>query len=118
MTGPPSALAGTTTSRPLACALTRGGPPHPPAPWAFATAPHHHAHPPPPQVLHPDLINENIKKAQYAVRGELYLKGEELRKAGRDILYTNGVSKGGDWGRARAGRRAPSGTSHALLPSL
>ena len=33
-------------------------------------------------------------KAQYAVRGELYLKGEELRKAGRDILYTNGERSG------------------------
>lgn len=31
-----------------------------------------------------------MRAAQYAVRGELYLKGEELRKAGRDILYTNG----------------------------
>ena len=30
-----------------------------------------------------------MRAAQYAVRGELYLKGEELRKAGRDILYTN-----------------------------
>lgn len=41
------------------------------------------------KVLHPDLINANMKAAQYAVRGELYLKGEELRKAGREILYTN-----------------------------
>lgn len=49
------------------------------------------SHPDPPlsQVLHPDLINANMKAAQYAVRGELYLKGEELRAAGRDILYTN-----------------------------
>jgi hypothetical protein len=30
-----------------------------------------------------------MKAAQYAVRGELYLKGEALRAAGRDILYTN-----------------------------
>ena len=28
--------------------------------------------------------------AQYAVRGELYLKGAELKKAGRDIIFTNG----------------------------
>jgi hypothetical protein len=42
------------------------------------------------QVLHPDLLNENFKRAQYAVRGELYLKGEELRKAGREIIFTNG----------------------------
>lgn len=30
-----------------------------------------------------------MRAAQYAVRGELYLKGYALRKAGRDILYTN-----------------------------
>jgi hypothetical protein len=45
-------------------------------------------------VLHPDLINANMKAAQYAVRGELYLKGEELRKSGREILYTNGEEFG------------------------
>lgn len=43
------------------------------------------------QVLHPDLLNENFRRAQYAVRGELYLKGEELRKAGREIIFTNGT---------------------------
>lgn len=41
------------------------------------------------KVLHPDLLNENFKKAEYAVRGELYLKAEELRKAGREITFTN-----------------------------
>jgi hypothetical protein len=42
------------------------------------------------KVLHPDLLNENMKKCQYAVRGELYLKAEELRQQGRDIIFTNG----------------------------
>lgn len=41
------------------------------------------------KVLHPDLLNANMVKAQYAVRGELYLKAEELKKAGREIMFTN-----------------------------
>jgi len=41
------------------------------------------------KASHPDCINENVKAAQYAVRGELYLKGEELRKAGREVIFTN-----------------------------
>ena len=43
-----------------------------------------------PQVMHPDLLNVNFRNAEYAVRGELYLKGAELKKAGRDIIFTNG----------------------------
>lgn len=43
------------------------------------------------KVLHPDLLNENFRNAEYAVRGELYLKGQELVKAGRDIIFTNGA---------------------------
>lgn len=43
------------------------------------------------QVLHPDLLNKNFTQAEYAVRGELYLKGEELRKQGREVIFTNGV---------------------------
>ena len=42
------------------------------------------------QVLHPDLLNKNFTQAEYAVRGELYLKGEELRKQGREVIFTNG----------------------------
>ena len=42
------------------------------------------------KVLHPDLLNQNFKKAQYAVRGELMLRAEELRKAGKEIIFTNG----------------------------
>ena len=41
------------------------------------------------KVLHPDLLNENILKTQYAVRGELYLRAEELRRAGKEIIFTN-----------------------------
>lgn len=43
------------------------------------------------KVLHPDLMNKNFVKAQYAVRGELYLKAEQLEKAGKEIIYTNGT---------------------------
>ena len=41
------------------------------------------------KVLHPDLINPDMKKTVYAVRGELMQRGEELRKAGREIIFTN-----------------------------
>lgn len=42
------------------------------------------------KVMHPDLINEHVKSAQYAVRGELYLRGQELIKEGKEIIFTNG----------------------------
>lgn len=42
------------------------------------------------KVLHPDLLNALVLKTQYAVRGELYLRAEELRKAGKEIIFTNG----------------------------
>jgi hypothetical protein len=41
------------------------------------------------QVMHRDLLNANVLKAQYAVRGELYLKAEELKEQGRKIIATN-----------------------------
>jgi hypothetical protein len=44
------------------------------------------------KVLHPDLLNDAVLKTQYAVRGELYLRAEELRKAGKEIIFTNGKS--------------------------
>ena len=43
------------------------------------------------KVLHPDLLNDSVLKTQYAVRGELYLRAEELRKAGKEITFTNGA---------------------------
>ena len=42
------------------------------------------------KVLHPELLNDAVLKTQYAVRGELYLRAEELRKAGKEIIFTNG----------------------------
>ncbi|XP_074328690.1 glutamate--glyoxylate aminotransferase 2-like [Apium graveolens] len=36
-----------------------------------------------------ESINENVKKAQYAVRGELYLRASELQKEGKKIIFTN-----------------------------
>jgi hypothetical protein len=42
-------------------------------------------------VLHPDLLNSKLLEAQYAVRGELYLRAEELKKEGKQIIYTNGM---------------------------
>ncbi|EFJ51567.1 alanine aminotransferase [Volvox carteri f. nagariensis] len=41
------------------------------------------------KVLHPHLLNENVMKTQYAVRGELYLRAEQLRKEGKEIIFTN-----------------------------
>lgn len=81
-------------------------------------------------VLHPDLLNPHLLEAQYAVRGELYLKAEELKKT-QDIIYTNGTAAWGlclprfnpiwpAWAPARhrgwavADRRAPH--THQLCP--
>lgn len=41
-------------------------------------------------MLHPDLLNPKLLEAQYAVRGELYLRAEELKKTSKQIIYTNG----------------------------
>lgn len=38
-------------------------------------------------------MNENMRKTQYAVRGELYLKAEKLRKEGKPIIFTNGAHR-------------------------
>ncbi|XP_073031466.1 glutamate--glyoxylate aminotransferase 2-like [Primulina eburnea] len=34
-------------------------------------------------------LNENVKKCQYAVRGELYLRASELQMEGKKIIFTN-----------------------------
>jgi hypothetical protein len=34
-------------------------------------------------------LNENVKRVQYAVRGELYLRASELQKEGKKIIFTN-----------------------------
>ncbi|XP_047318808.1 glutamate--glyoxylate aminotransferase 2 [Impatiens glandulifera] len=36
-----------------------------------------------------ESLNENVKKVQYAVRGELYLRASELQKEGKKIIFTN-----------------------------
>ncbi|KAL8106352.1 hypothetical protein AgCh_029941 [Apium graveolens] len=36
-----------------------------------------------------ETLNENVKKAQYAVRGELYLRASELQMQGKKIIFTN-----------------------------
>ncbi|KAG1680369.1 hypothetical protein FOA52_015460 [Chlamydomonas sp. UWO 241] len=41
------------------------------------------------KVCHPSLLNANVLKTQYAVRGELYLRAEELRMEGKEIIFTN-----------------------------
>ena len=43
------------------------------------------------QAMHPDLLNPQVKRAEYAVRGELYLRAMELQKEGMKITFTNGV---------------------------
>ncbi|KAJ8758949.1 hypothetical protein K2173_003187 [Erythroxylum novogranatense] len=42
-----------------------------------------------PKALDYELLNENVKKVQYAVRGELYLRASELQKEGKRIIFTN-----------------------------
>ncbi|KAL9667553.1 hypothetical protein QQ045_001915 [Rhodiola kirilowii] len=39
-----------------------------------------------PKALDYDSINENVKKAHYAVRGELYLRASELQKEGKKAI--------------------------------
>ncbi|GAY36267.1 hypothetical protein CUMW_021020 [Citrus unshiu] len=42
-----------------------------------------------PKALDYESMNENVKKVQYAVRGELYLRASELQKEGKKIIFTN-----------------------------
>lgn len=37
------------------------------------------------KALDYDSLNENVKKCQYAVRGELYLRASELQKEGKKV---------------------------------
>lgn len=43
----------------------------------------------PPKPLDYENLNENVKKCQYAVRGELYLRASELQNQGKKIIFTN-----------------------------
>jgi hypothetical protein len=54
--------------------------------WS-SSAPHHIDG----KVLHPDLLNGPVKRAEYAVRGELYLKAMQLQQKGMKIVFTNGA---------------------------
>jgi hypothetical protein len=65
------------------------------------------AHPPAaaPTPRPPCQINPNILKTQYAVRGEIYLKADQMRKAGRDIIFTNSAPVGGEGRGRRSGAR-------------
>lgn len=38
-----------------------------------------------PKALDYESLNENVKKVQYAVRGELYLRASELQKEGKKV---------------------------------
>lgn len=38
-----------------------------------------------PWALDYESLNENVKKVQYAVRGELYLRASELQKEGKKV---------------------------------
>ena len=40
----------------------------------------------PPKALDYESLNENVKKVQYAVRGELYLRASELQKEGKKVF--------------------------------
>lgn len=45
-------------------------------------------------ALEYESLNENVKKCQYAVRGELYLRASELQKEGKKVytlLFKNGL---------------------------
>ena len=37
-------------------------------------------------ALEYESLNENVKKCQYAVRGELYLRASELQKEGKKVF--------------------------------
>lgn len=41
------------------------------------------------KVLHPDLLNDNLQKTQYAVRGELYNRAQQMSQQGVECIYTN-----------------------------
>lgn len=71
---------------------------------------------------------EDLLKAQYAVRGELYMKAMELQKAGKELIFTNGAQPGAGQpgkgaccrssGTAAAARTAPESTTAARLAGV
>lgn len=41
------------------------------------------------KALDYESINENMKKVEYAVRGELYLRASQLQKEGKKVFIPN-----------------------------
>jgi hypothetical protein len=80
----PAAAAKPAPAPPAACR-----PPSALAAQAAAAAAAHGGHGAHHHVLTHDSINPAIVKTQYAVRGELYLRAEELRREGREVIFTN-----------------------------
>lgn len=70
------------------------------------------------KVMHPDLLNDQVKAAEYAVRGELYLRGEELRKEGKEIIFTNGMLPVSSMTVRLSCSRQPPGTGRKTLDVL
>lgn len=42
-----------------------------------------------PRVLNYDLLPENVKRCEYAVRGELYRAAQTRVQAGKEVIFTN-----------------------------
>ena len=45
----------------------------------------------PVKALDYESLNENVKKVQYAVRGELYLRASELQKEGKKVFRFSSI---------------------------
>jgi hypothetical protein len=41
------------------------------------------------RVLRPDTLSPNIIKAEYGVRGEIYLEAQKMVNAGEDVVFMN-----------------------------
>jgi len=68
------------------------------------------------RVFHPDDINPAVKKAEYAVRGELHLRAVELERQGKEIVHVNGALASG-WAFARLSQspNSPCAAPHTDL---
>lgn len=83
---------------------------------SFSTVAEVHLHEKEGKVLHPHLLNENVLKTEYAVRGELYLRAEQLRKEGKEIMFTNGGCRFSQAHETLHERVRPKGTSAHAFP--
>ena len=43
----------------------------------------------PPKVLNYDTLPENVKRCEYAVRGELYNAAQKRVQSGKEVIFTN-----------------------------